>query len=122
MHNLKDNNLKVYKIFSEGNLDIRWRVLIENGQDWHPIHLVMKQTINRFFRSNGDKNEVQVLKKLREEYDFSLCSLAQLLRRTNRCLSWDKWMMQELLEIMTVLEKLYDTYNKYHHLLKITAQ
>ena len=27
----------------------------------------------------GDKSEVQVLKKLGEEYDFSLCPLAQLL-------------------------------------------
>ena len=38
----------------------------------------------------GNKNEVQVLKKLREEYDFSLCPLAQLLTEINRCLYWNK--------------------------------
>ena len=56
-----------------------------------------------------NKNEVQVLKKLREEYDFFLCPLTQLLTGTNRCLSWNKWVMQEFREIMTILEKFYDT-------------
>ena len=36
----------------------------------------------RFLKGNGAQKprpEVQVLKKLREEYDFSLCPLIQLL-------------------------------------------
>ena len=32
MYNLKDNNSKVYKMFSEGNLVIS-HVMVENGQD-----------------------------------------------------------------------------------------
>ena len=56
-----------------------------------------------------DENEVQVLKKLREEYDFSLCPLGQLLAGTKRCLSWNRRVMQEFHEILTILEKLYDT-------------
>ena len=56
-----------------------------------------------------DKNEVQVLKKLREEHDFSLCPLAQLLTGTNRFSFWNKWVMQEFHGILTILEKLYDT-------------
>ena len=32
----------------------------------------------------GFKNEIQVLKKLREEYDFSRCPLVQLLTGWNR--------------------------------------
>ena len=35
----------------------------------------------------GFKNEMQALKKLRQEYDFSFWPLAQLLTGTNRCLS-----------------------------------
>ena len=44
MHSLKDNNPEVYKIFSEENLDLR-RAMIENGQDWHPIHFLIKQGV-----------------------------------------------------------------------------
>ena len=44
MHSLKDNNPKVYKIFSKGNLVI-WRLKIENEQDWHPIHLLIKEVV-----------------------------------------------------------------------------
>ena len=46
--------------------------MIENRQNWHQIQLVVKQAI-------GHKNDVQVLKKLRKEYDFFFCPLAQLL-------------------------------------------
>ena len=86
MYSLKDNNHEVYKIFSEGNLDMRC-AMIENGLEWHPVYLVLKQTImRRPLKVAGVKNEIQVLKKLREGYDFSLCPLAQLLRGTNRSL------------------------------------
>ena len=44
MHSLKDNNPEVCKIFSEGNLDLRC-AMIENGQDLHPIHFLIKQEI-----------------------------------------------------------------------------
>ena len=58
----------------------------------------------------GVKNEKEVLKKLGEEYDFSLCLLvqlsAQLLTRTNKSLSWNKWVMQEFHKIMMILKKL----------------
>ena len=63
----------------------------------------------RSLKSNGDKNEVQVLKKLGGKHDFSLSPLAQLLAGTNRCLSWNKCVMQEIHEIMTILEKFCDT-------------
>ena len=85
MYNLKDNNPTNYKVFSEGNLNIRY-AMVENGQDWHPIHLVVKQVIMRFLEINGAQKpvpELQVLKKLREEYDFSPCLLAQLLSSNN---------------------------------------
>ena len=57
----------------------------------------------------GFKSEIQGLKKLREEYEFFLCPLAQQLTGTNRPLSWNKWVMQEFHKIMTILEKLYDS-------------
>ena len=52
MHSLKDNSHEVDKIFSEGNLVIR-HAMIENWQDWHTIHLAVKQTIMRSYKSNG---------------------------------------------------------------------
>ena len=57
----------------------------------------------------GNKNEVQVLKKLGEEYDFSICPLAQLVTRTNKYFSLNKCVMQEFHKIMIILEKLYHT-------------
>ena len=53
----------------------------------------------------GDKNEVQFSKNLREEYNLPLCLLAKPLAGTNRNLSWNKTVMQEL--IMTILKNLY---------------
>ena len=55
--------------------------MIENGQDYisFQLHFVIKQVIMRSFKSNGQKNEVQVLKNLREEYGLSLYPLAKLL-------------------------------------------
>ena len=54
MHSLKDSNPKVYKIFSEGNLVIPYAyTMTENGQDWHPIQLVIKQPVMRSLKSNG---------------------------------------------------------------------
>ena len=56
--------------------------MVENGQDWHPTHLVIKQIKMKSLEGNVVQKpvpEVQVLKKLREEYDFSLSPLAQLL-------------------------------------------
>ena len=45
----------------------------------------------RSLKSNGgQKTKYRFLKKLREEYDFSLYPLAQLLTATNRSLSWNK--------------------------------
>ena len=55
------------------------------------------------------KNEIQVLKELREEYHFSRSPLAQLLTGTNRSLYWNKWVMQKFQKIMTIFEKLYDS-------------
>ena len=52
MHSLKESNPKVYKIFSEGNLVIPY-AMIENGQDCHPIQLVIKQSVMRSLKSNG---------------------------------------------------------------------
>ena len=67
MHSLKDNNPEVYKIFSEGNLDIQCAI-IENGKEWHLVHLVIKQAIMKGpLKVMELKNEIQVLKKLREE-------------------------------------------------------
>ena len=57
MRNLKDNNPKVYKIFSEGSV-VTLYAIIENGQDKHPIHLMIKQVIMRSLKSNGHKNKV----------------------------------------------------------------
>ena len=50
------------------------------------IYLVIKQIKMRSLKGNGAQKpvpEVQVLKKLREEYDFSLCPLVQLLPQDN---------------------------------------
>ena len=56
--------------------------MIENG---HLIHLVTKQAImGGPLKVIGVKYEIQVLKKFREEYYFSLCPLAQFLTGTNR--------------------------------------
>lgn len=52
MHSLKDNNPEVYKTFFKGNLVIP-HVMIENGQDWYPTHIAVKQTIMRSYKSNG---------------------------------------------------------------------
>ena len=49
---MKDNNSEVYKTFSGGNLDIRY-AMIENGQDCHPIYLLIKQAIIRALKSNA---------------------------------------------------------------------
>ena len=46
MDSLKDNNSTVYQMFSKGNVVIRL-AKIENGQDWHLIHSVIKQDIMR---------------------------------------------------------------------------
>ena len=73
IHSLKDNNPEVYKIFSEGNLDIRW-AMIENGQDWHSIYWGP-------LKVKGQKRGAG-LKKLREAYDISPCLLTQLLTGT----------------------------------------
>ena len=55
MNSPKDNNSEVYKIFSEGNLII-WRKMIEYGQYWHAIHLVIKQVLmSPLKRSEGQK-------------------------------------------------------------------
>ena len=50
MYNLKDDNLEVYKLFSEGNLVIR-HAMVENGQD--PIYFVIKQVIMSSLSGNG---------------------------------------------------------------------
>ena len=75
MHSLKDNNRAVYKIFFKGSFIIRC-TMIEIVQDCHPIYVATKQVIMRSFKSAGQKNEVQFLKNLREEYDLSLYPLA----------------------------------------------
>ena len=46
MDSLKDDCSEVYKIFSKGNVLIGC-AKIENGQDWHPIRLVIQLAILR---------------------------------------------------------------------------
>ena len=59
MHSLKDNNPEVYKIFSEASVVIQCAI-IENGQDRHPIHLVIKKVIMRDpLKVMGVKNEIR---------------------------------------------------------------
>ena len=53
MHHPEGSNPQVYKIFSERN----------------------DKVVMRHLKSNGDKNELQVLRS----YDFAICPLAQLL-------------------------------------------
>ena len=55
------------------------------------------RTIMRSLKSCGVPKKVQVLKKLRKDYDFYLLQLPQLLIG---CLFWNKQMMQDLHEIM----------------------
>lgn len=64
MYSLKDSNFEIYKIFSEAffenifwNSVIRPR-MIENGQDWRPIHLVIKKVVLRSPKSNGVQKQV----------------------------------------------------------------
>ena len=94
MDGLKDNNSEVYKIFSEGNVVIRF-VKIENGQDWHPIHLVIKQIIMRSLKSNGTKKRGTGF----TETQRGVWLLLLLISSTfNRSLSY-KWVMQEFHKI-----------------------
>ena len=55
--------------------------MIENGQDWHPDSFSNKTGYNEGALKVMDKKTryMQVLKKLREEYDLPLYPLAQLL-------------------------------------------
>ena len=53
--------------------------MIENGHDWHPIHLAVEQTIMRFYKNDGVQKQGTGFKETQREYDFSFCPFDQLL-------------------------------------------
>ena len=77
MYSLTNNNREVYIIFSEGNFIIR-----RSDRNWAGLapDLAIEQVLMRSLKSNvGLTRGTQALKKLGEQYGFSLCSSVQLL-------------------------------------------
>ena len=87
-------------MFSEGNVLIR-PAKIENGQNWHPIHLVIKQVIMRSLKKYWNKKTGTVFKETQRGIWFSFLPISS---NFNWCLYWNMWVMQEFHQIKMILD------------------